>query len=166
MAGNMYIKFEQPNIVGEATYKGHEKDVEVISWNHSFSQPTSPTRSSAGGATVEKANHSDFSFTKYIDSSTDDLLKQCWNGDYIDTVTFSAYRADGANQPVKYLEIVMERVVVSGYNVSGVAGDIAIENISLNYGIVTYKYKSQKEDSNESEGVEPVKHNLVDSTVE
>lgn len=166
MAGNMYIKFESPNIVGEATYKGHEKDVEVISWSHGFSQPTSPTRSSAGGATVEKANHSDFSFTKYMDSSTDDLLKQCWNGDYIDKVTFSAYRADGANQPVKYLEIVMEKVVVSSFSVGGSGGDISVENVSLNYGIVTYKYKSQKEDTGESEGVEPVKHDLITSTVE
>ena len=166
MAGNMYIKFEKPNIAGEATYKGHEKDVEVISWNHGFSQPTSPTRSSAGGGTVEKANHNNFSFAKYIDSSTDDILKQCWNGDFIEKVTFSAYRADGENAPVKYLEIIMERVIVASYSVSGGSGDIAVENISLNYGIVTYNYKPQKEDSGQSEGVQPVKHNLIQSVVE
>lgn len=166
MAGNMYIKFEGPNIEGEASYKGHEKDVEVISWNHGFSQPTSPTRSSAGGGTVEKANHTDFTFTKYIDSSTDDLLKQCWNGDFIDKVTFSSYRADGNNAPVKYLEIIMEHVIVSNYSVSGTGGDIAVESVSLNYGVVTYNYKPQKEGDGTSEGVQPVKHDLIKSVIE
>ena len=65
MAQNMFIKFEEPGIEGEVTATDHAKEIEILSWSHSFNQPTSPTRSSAGGGTVEKANHSDFTFTKY-----------------------------------------------------------------------------------------------------
>ncbi len=109
MAGNMFLKLETPNIEGESNDSGHVKEIQVLSWSHSFNQPTSPTRSSAGGGTVEQANHSDFTFSKYTDSATDDLLKQCWSGKQIKKGTFTAYRADGNNKAVKYLEIVMER---------------------------------------------------------
>lgn len=72
-ATNMYIKFEQPSITGGSTATGHTGEIEVLSWNHGFVQPTSPTRSSAG--TVEQATHQNFSFTKYLDTATDDLMK-------------------------------------------------------------------------------------------
>ncbi len=44
-----------------AAARRHEhvrSEIEVLSWNHGFSQPTSPTRSTAGAGTVEQANHS------------------------------------------------------------------------------------------------------------
>ena len=66
MAGNFFIKFEGPVIAGESTDTTHKDEIQVLSWSHSFNQPTKPTRSSAGGGTVEQANHSDFSITKYV----------------------------------------------------------------------------------------------------
>src|SRR5688572_4930755 len=62
MATNMYIKFEDPAIEGAATAAGHEKEMEILSWNHGFSQPASPTRSTAGRGTVEQATHQNLSF--------------------------------------------------------------------------------------------------------
>ena len=75
MATNMYIKFEEPGIEGGSSAAEHAEQIEIMSWSHGFTQPTSPTRATAGGGTVEQANHSNFTFTKYIDSATDDLLK-------------------------------------------------------------------------------------------
>ncbi len=66
MAANFFLKLETPTIEGESTDSTHAKEIQVLSWSHSFNQPTSPTRSSAGGGTVEQANHSDFSITKYL----------------------------------------------------------------------------------------------------
>ena len=43
MATNMYIKFEDPSI-GSSDAPGHKDEIEVLSWNHGFVQPTSPTR--------------------------------------------------------------------------------------------------------------------------
>ena len=161
MAGNMYLKIEGPAVVGESTDSQHTDDLQVLSWSHGFNQPTSPTRSSAGSATVEQANHMDFSFTKYTDSSTDDLLKLCWQGNQIEKCTFFAYRADGDNQPVLYLKIEMEQVVVSNLSVGGGGGDVSTETISLNYGKVTYTYKPQQKDDGAAGGDEPVSHDLV-----
>jgi type VI secretion system secreted protein Hcp len=161
MAGNMFIKFEEPGIEGEVTASSHTNEVQVLSWSHSFNQPTSPTRSSAGGGTVEQANHSDFSFSKYTDSSTDDLLKMCWTGKQIGKATFCAYRANGDNTPVKYLEIAMSNVVVSNLSVGGGTGDIPVETINLSYGKVQYSYIPQKEADGTGDGVQPVSHNLM-----
>ena len=95
MATNFFMNITGPAVTGEATDSQHTDDIQVLSWSHSFNQPTSPTRASAGAATVEQANHAEFSFSKYTDSATDDLLKLCWQGDQIDKCTFFAYRADG-----------------------------------------------------------------------
>jgi type VI secretion system secreted protein Hcp len=168
MATNMYIKFEEPSIEAGSSASGHEKELEILSWNHGFSQPTSPTRSFAGGGTVEQANHQNLSFTKYLDASTHDILRYCWSGKQIGKATVACYRADGAtdNKPVKYLEVLMEHVVVANYSVSGGPGDIPVENISLDYGTVQYTYTSQKKDDGSAGGNKPAKHDLETRKVE
>lgn len=161
MATNMYIKFD--GIKGDSSATGHEDEIEVLSWSHGFSQPTSATRSGAGAGTVEQANHTNFSFTKYVDSATDDLLKACWNGKQVKDAVVSCYRADGANdnKPVKYLEVKMEQVIISNVSLSGGGGDLPVENISLDYGIVTYTYLPQQRTDGAAGGQEVVKHDLT-----
>jgi type VI secretion system secreted protein Hcp len=167
MATNFFIKFESPEIKGEATTKGNEDTIEISSWSHSFNQPTKPTRSTAGGGTVEKANHSDFTFTKYVDKSTNDLLKACWDGKQIGKATFSAYRADGQeNTAILYLEVIMEKIVVSNVSFGGGGGDLPTENVSLAYGSVQYKYKPQKNADGTGGEQKPIKHDLTTQVVE
>jgi len=129
MASNMYIKFEEPAIDASSTASGHEKEIEVLSWSHGFVQPTSPTRSSAGSGTVEQATHQNLTFTKYLDTATNALLKYCWSGKQIGKATVTCWRSDGAadNKPVKYLEVLMEHVVIANYSVSGGPGDIPVD---------------------------------------
>lgn len=165
MASNMYIKFT-PELKGESTDANHKDWIEILSWNHSFNQPTSPVRTSAGGGTVERANHSNLSFTKYLDSATDDLLKNLWVGKTLDNATLECYRSDGAtNNAVKYLEVKMEMVVISNYSISAGPGDIPVENVSLDYGKVTYTYTPQAEDKGTAEGAQPVSHDLTKNEV-
>lgn len=164
MATNMYLTFEDPSISirGASQAPGHEGEIEVLSWTQSFEQPTSPTR---GG--VEIATHSNFTFTKYIDASTNDLLKCCWAGKQIKKATLTCYRADGAtdNKPIEYLRVVMEHVVISNYHISGGPGDIPVESVALDYGIIQYIYKSQKQE-NASKKVLSAKHNLQTGAIE
>src|SRR5215470_7716737 len=96
MATNMYLKFETPDIKTSTTAAEHTGEIEVLSWSHGFVQPTSPTRSAAGAGTVEQATHQNFSFTKYLDAATNDLLKYCWSGKQIGKATLTCYRSDGA----------------------------------------------------------------------
>lgn len=132
MATNMYIRFEDPR------FSASGKEIEILSWNHGFSQPDSPTRGTA--------QHSNLGFTKYLDGESNELMRFCWGGKQIEKGTLTCFRSDGArdNKPVKYLEVVMQHVVISNYAVSGGPGDIPVENVSLDYGTIEYKYIEQR----------------------
>ena len=168
MAINMYLKFETPEVTGSSTAAEHAGEIEILSWNHGFVQPTSPTRSAAGAGSVEQATHQNFTFTKYLDTATDSLLKYCWSGKQFGKATLTCYRADGAvdNKPVEYLKVVMEHVIIANYSVSGGPGDVPVENVSLDYGIVQYNYKNQKAADGSADSNKPAKHNLETRVVE
>lgn len=164
MATNMFIKFDGPNFNGGSTSKGHEGWIEVHTWNHGFNQPTSAVRSHGGGATVEKAHHSPFNFTKVMDSATDDLLKALWTGNHIATMQFVAYRAagdTGAQQmAVPYLKIDLESCVITDFSVSGGPGSLPMESVSVNYAKVTYTYNGQDKTKGTVGADQPVSHDL------
>jgi len=162
MASNMFIKIG--DIEGECEDANHVGWIEILSWSHGFSQPTTPVRASSG-ATVEKANHTDLSFTKYLDKATDAILSKCWTGAQIPTTVVELYRADGDANPVKYLQIDMEKVIVSSYNIGAGVGDHPSENVTLSYGKVTYTYLDQKKADAQAGAAKPVSHDLITNTV-
>lgn len=45
----------------------------------------------------------------------------------------------------------MRRLVISNFSVSGGAGDVPVENVSLDYGSVTYTYIDQKGEQSASQ---------------
>jgi type VI secretion system secreted protein Hcp len=162
----MYIKFEEPAIDGSSTAPGHEREIEVLSWSHGFVQPTSGRRDFSAADTGEQATHQNFTFTKYLDVATNALLRCTWSGKQIKKATLTCYRSDDrSGKPVQYLQIVMQHVVIANYSVSGGPGDIPVENVSLDYGIVEYHYTQQKHVDGDADS-RPAKHNLMTRTVE
>ena len=133
MSGNFFLKLE--GIEGDATQPDHKGEIAVLSWSHSFNQPT---RSPAG--TVEQANHADFSIVKYLDSATTHLLQKCWSGKPIAKAVFTAWRADGDNKPVRNLLIELSGVIVSNCSIAGGQGDLPTETVTLHYGAAAYTY--------------------------
>jgi len=160
----MFLKLGE--IKGESTDSKHPEWIEILGWSHSFSQPTAAVRSSSG-STAEKANHSDLSFTKYLDNATDAILSTCWKGEQLKKATIECYRADGTDVGTKYLTIDMEFAIVSNYSISGGGGDIPLENISLSYGTVAYTYTDTGKATGDASGShKPVKHDLTTNKVE
>jgi len=160
MAINAYLKLD--SIDGDSTADGHTKEIEILSWNHGFAQPTSATRSTAGGGTVEQAIHQPMSVSKYVDSATCALMKACWSGKTIKTATLSLNRASGdeKNKAVEYLKVVMEDVIIANHSLSGGGGDLPAENLALDYATVQYTYVLQKPDGTAG-GNKPAKHDLM-----
>jgi type VI secretion system secreted protein Hcp len=166
MATNIFLKIETPEIKGESSHKGHEGQIEVLSWSHGVSQPTSPVRSTAGSGTVERANHQDLSFTKYVDIASTDLIKHCWAGTHFGKLTLAQYRSAGNDtKDVEFLTVELEDVVISSYQIGGGGGDIPIESISLAYGKVTYKYDPADQKTGAKKGNKPVSHDLKTNVV-
>ena len=165
MPSNMYLKIESPNVNGETTDAKHKNQIEIQSFSHGTTQTASPTRSTSGGRTVERAHHSDFMVTKYVDSASTALMKNHWRGQHFAKMTLTCYR-DGGNTPVEYLKILMEDVIISSMTVNGGAGDLPYENISLSYGKITYTYEPQDEHKGTAGGAMPASHDLETNTVQ
>lgn len=129
------IQFLQPNS-GEITGVGGRvsKAIPVLSWRHSFSQPIKSVKGQEGGS-VEQAEHSDFTFTKSVDSFSVELNRLCWNGRTVGSVVLSVYRTDEDRTP--YLQVNLDKVIVSGIVIDGTGGEVT-ETVSLIYGKVTY----------------------------
>jgi type VI secretion system secreted protein Hcp len=162
MATNIFLQLD--GIKGGSTDEKHKDWIEIFSWSHSFDQPSMPiSRSGGQAATTAMCNHSPISITKILDESTYAILKTVWTGDVLPNAKIECFRA--GKDPIKYLEISMEKVIISGYSI-GAQGDadIPAENITLTYGKVTYNHIPYKRGGDEG-GNQPVSHNLETNVV-
>lgn len=157
---NMFLELK--DIKGETTIESYKDQIEIYSFSHGCSQPVSPLRSSEGGGTTSRANHSDISLSKRTDISTPDILKALWSGKAIASAVLTCCRVDGSDV-VPYLKITMEKVIIASYSVSG-GGDLPMESLSLNYAKVTYDYSKQKEGGGK-EGTASGTHDLETNKV-
>ena len=104
MAVDMFLKID--DIKGEsASTRRHKDEIEVLSWSWGMSPVGDrPTRRRAVGA--GKVNVQDLSFTKYIDTSSPNLMQGL-----LPTASTSDGAADGPQgrraSPLEYLKIKM-----------------------------------------------------------
>ena len=141
MAFDAFCKIDQ--IPGESTDDKHKDWIEIHSFSHGVSQNTSATASSAGGATTERCNHSDFTVVKAVDKASPKLFESCCKGTHIKSVIVEFCRSGG--DKLKYLEVKMEEVVISHVSPTGSSGgDFPSESVSFNYGKIKWTYTQQK----------------------
>jgi type VI secretion system secreted protein Hcp len=137
---DIYMQID--GLKGESTDSEHKDWIELLSFNHSISQPASATAASAGGGTTARSQHSDYSITKYVDLASPKLYEMCSSGKHIKDITIEMLRASG-DKRVKYMVVKMEQVVIS--HVAPVGGaDFPTESISFNYGTIKWTYTQQK----------------------
>lgn len=143
MAVDMFL--ELTNIEGEAqdaVYKD-KKAVDVLAWSWGLSQ--SGTFHVGGGGGSGKANFQDISITKYIDKSSMVLAQYIASGEHIEKAILTVRKAGGKN-PLEYIKITMEKVMVTSQSIGGSGGeDRLTENITLNFAKVDAGYKPQTE---------------------
>jgi type VI secretion system secreted protein Hcp len=140
---DFYVKID--GIKGESTDADHKEWIEVLSFNHGITQPASATKASAGGGTTARAEHQDYSITKYVDAASPKLYEACSNGKHIKEVTIELMRASG-DKRVKYMEVKLEEVVISHVSPGGhgAGNDFPVEAVGFNYGKIKWIYSQQK----------------------
>jgi type VI secretion system secreted protein Hcp len=151
---DIYVKFGNAlngtRIVGESRDADHPSSAgwfEVSSWQHMIRQPKSATASTAGGHTSERCEHGDMVFTKDLDSISPLLWQACSAGTLYDDVTIDFMRANGATgKRVKYLEIILKKVIISSVTPSVEGEGLPLETMGLKYAAVTWKYTQQTMD--------------------
>jgi len=138
MAVDMFMKIG--DIKGEARDATHKEEIDVLSWGWGMTQSGSAQVGGGGGS--GKVNVHDMSFTKYIDKSSPDLLLACASGKHYPDAKLTVRKA-GEN-PLEYLIIVMQDVIVAGVTTGGSGGeDRLTENVRLNFAKVKVDYTEQ-----------------------
>lgn len=136
---DIFVKLD--GIPGECTDEKHKDWIEVLSYNHGVSQASAGSRSTGGAASASRCNHSDFSFVKCLDKTSAKLNLACCKGTHIKAVEVALCRATG--EKTEYMRYKLEDVMISGVRPGGSAqggSDVPLEDISLNYGKITWTY--------------------------
>ncbi len=126
-----------PGLPGESVDRVHASKVEVLSWGWGLANGGAAT--AGGSGSPGRASFQDLCFTKYVDRASPKLMALCATAGHLPTATLIG-RTTGPN-PVEYLKITLDQVVVRSVSVSGVAGqDRLTEDIALNFAKVSLTY--------------------------
>ena len=139
-----YIKFD--GIDGEATDRGHDSWINVLSISHSI---TRNADSSATARSTGAASFSDLSVTKELDKSSPKLAEAISTGRVIPKVVFDLTSSSGT-----YLKYELKNVMITSYSMSGSADDVPMEELSLNFEEIKMTYTEYGADGKSKGNVE------------
>ena len=131
-------------IDGESEDSKHKAEIDVESW--SWGESNSGTHSGGGGGGAGKVAMQDFHFTMKVNKASPKLMLACATGEHIAEAKLTCRKAGKEQQ--EFLQIILSPVLVSSYQTGGSAGSdiIPMDQVSLNFGKIEYKYNEQKPD--------------------
>ena len=133
----MAIFMKLPDIEGEATTKGFEKQMELFSLNQGVVQSANPAQ--ASGHSSSEAHLSPISVTKSTDKATPILMEKCCDASHFDEITFTLTRtADKTIQP--YMTIVLKDALISDISFGASSDGQPTESLSFVYSQIEWTY--------------------------
>lgn len=143
MAADIFLELTN-GIKGESVDSKHAGQIDVLSWNWAMNQSGTTHLGKGGGG--GKVQVSDIQLAKYVDLSSNDLIKKCCNGSHIDKATLYVRKA-GGEDPLEYFKIEMEHVMITSYQTGGGSDglDRIMENLTLNFAKFNITYIQQDE---------------------
>ena len=143
-ASDVFLKLG--DIKGESTDKDHKDEIDVLAWSWGMSN----TVTDVGGGSAGKANVQDFTFTKFVDLSTTDIMLNTLTGERIPEATFVVRK--GGSQPLEFLKITFTNVFITSVSTGGSGGeDRLTENVSMTFAKVKVEYTKQDPDGTAGE---------------
>ncbi|WP_343610913.1 type VI secretion system tube protein Hcp [Novosphingobium sp.] len=151
MAVDLFLKID--GIDGESQKKGHEKEIDIISFNFGAAQHGSFHTGGAGGG-AGKAEIRDISITKEVDKSSPKLFSACASGRHIPQIIIYSQKAGDGTNPLVYYKITLQDVIVSSVDNQGAShGDAIMESIVFNTAKVTFDYQPQNRTGGKDGGI-------------
>src|SRR5271166_2791976 len=138
MAVDMFLKLD--GVTGESKDKVHSKDIDVLVW--SWGMRNDGSAQVGGGAGSGKVNVQDIAITKFVDSSSPQLMLACCKGTHYENALLTVRKA--GDKPLEYVKVKMQKVFIS--NISTGASDNSdrlTESVILNFGKVSMDYTPQ-----------------------
>ena len=149
MAVDAFLQLDK--LKGESIVKGFEDQIQVQSWAWGMMQSGTTHRGTGGGA--GKVDVTDIQINKRVDTSSPALADACCRGVHFEKAVLTMRKAAGKGDPLNYLVITMEDVIVTNLSFSGAEGmDEVSESLALNFAKYTFSYQPQKEDGSKKGG--------------
>jgi type VI secretion system secreted protein Hcp len=159
MAIDAFVKVD--GIAGESTDDKHKDWIEILSYSHGMTQPSSAA-SGTGGRSAERVNMADFSVMKVMDKASPNLALACCDGRHLKEVKVEVCEASGDKHT--YAVVTMENVIVSSYQPSGSKdGDKPLESVTFNFGKIKWEYTPIGHDGKPGSKVGPVGWSLEEN---
>jgi type VI secretion system secreted protein Hcp len=142
-AWDAYLTVE--GVSGESQRKGHEGEIELISFDFGGANPSSIGIGKGGGTGT--VNLSSFNFMKKTDAASAELFQHMCTGKHFPSAVLTMYKSAG-DEALDYLLFEFEEVYVDNINWSGSEGGdgIPMESVSVSFGKVTMTYNEQNPD--------------------
>lgn len=141
MAVDMFLELQE--IPGESQKKDHEGQWDILSFSYGVVQQGAFDIGGKGGGSG-KAEFQDISVVKYLDKASPKLFQECAKGTHFKKATIYVRKA--GEQPLEYLKVELEDLIISSVQNSGSAsGDAPMESVTLNCAKITENYIEQTE---------------------
>ncbi len=141
MASQCFLKLE--GVKGESHDHAHQDAIEVISWRWGATNTGTMHIARRGGAGTSEFE--DLTVTKRTDKATPALWEHLATGRTISSGELIMRKGDG--DPVEFLRISIEQVLVTGIGATGAeGGPHASEEVRLNFARWTLVYTPQEPD--------------------
>src|SRR3954463_4162078 len=140
MSVDMFLKIT--DVKGESKDKTHPAEIEIESFSWGATQIGASSHGTGAGA--GKVSMNDFHFVMRNNSSSPTLFLFCANGKHLAEAKLTCRKAGGKQE--KFLEVIMNDVLISSYQTGGSgAGEVPMDQISLNYSKIAIDYLAQNE---------------------
>jgi type VI secretion system secreted protein Hcp len=139
-ASDMFLKLS--GIKGESVDAKHKDEIDVLSWSWGMSTGTGKVKR----GTIAPKCIQDLQLTKFVDTSTPQLIMQGVTGQTAKEATLTVRKA--GKEQHEYLVIKMTDVLVTSYQTGGSSGDSQplVDTVVLNFSSIEGEYRPQKED--------------------
>lgn len=138
LASDMFLKMD--GVKGESTVKGHENEIEILSWSWGQSTGTARVKKGALPATCIQDLH----LMKEIDKSTPALITNGILGNVAPTAVLTLTKPSGDGTGHEFLKLTMKNVTVVSFQTSASNGaELPTESVSLHFESMTGEYRQQ-----------------------
>lgn len=165
MAVDMFLKLG--DIDGESRDDAHRDWIDVLAWSWGASIDAGSAAAGRRGGGASRPMVQDMSLTKWIDSASADELVALLSAERIASAELEVRRAGASagKGTGTYLRISLTDVLVTSVSTGGSGGeDRLTENISLNFGGVTFSYTEQ-DDTGADRPVDTVTYDVARDAV-
>jgi type VI secretion system secreted protein Hcp len=143
MAYDAYMKAK--DVEGEATAKGMEGQIEVLSFSFGASNP-STVGPGTGGIAAGRVSVSSFNIMKRTDKASPVLFQSCCKGKHIGEIVVTLRKASGDSGQAPFLKYTFTDCMIESIQWSGASGsgdDQPTESVSIAFAKVNVEYQQQ-----------------------